>query len=36
MMVERIVTKIYRAYFYVFILGFFRKPDKLGSHTGSK
>jgi len=23
-------------YLYIFILGFFRKPEKLGSHTGSK
>jgi len=31
MTVGRLFTKIY-----IFILGFFRKPEKLGSHTGSK
>ena len=31
MMVGRIFTKIY-----IFILGFFRKPEKLGSHTRSE
>jgi len=35
MTVGRIITKIY-IYLYIFILGFFRKPEKLGSNTGSK
>jgi len=34
MTVGRIFTK--NMYLYTFILGFFRKREKLGSHTGSK
>jgi len=34
MTVGRIFTK--NIYLYIFILVFFRKPEKLGSHTGSK
>jgi len=34
MTVARIFTK--NIYLYIFILGFLRKPEKLGSHTGSK
>ena len=34
MTVGRIFTK--HIYFYIFILGVFRKPEKLGSYTGSE